>query len=174
MSSKKERFIQELRVIPVWARVAAILVFAGVQAFFSIAIPPNAVWIWVAPVIAGTVFGLMLLLVGYVNRDAERRGMSPVTWTLLVIFIPNGIGFVIYFVLRKPKLKPCPQCGSRLEAGFHFCPQCKYEITPRCPACGAGVEEQYDYCPQCGADVRASAREPAAAQLEPQGLTNGR
>jgi hypothetical protein len=171
MSSKKERFIQELRLIPWWACGLAILIFAGVQAFFWKAAAHGPVWATIIPVVAGILMGLAVLLVGYVNRDAKRRGMSATLWTLLVIFIPNAIGFVIYFLVRKPRRIPCPGCGCQLESDFHFCPQCKYEITPRCPECSASVASQYDYCPQCGADVRAPAREPSAGPLEPQGLT---
>jgi hypothetical protein len=31
--------------------------------------------------------------------------MNSLVWTLLVIFIPNGIGFIIYFLTRQPLLQ---------------------------------------------------------------------
>jgi hypothetical protein len=54
----------------------------------------------------GFLFGLMLggtaLLAGYIYGDAPRRGMPRVPWTLLAILAPNGIGFLVYFLMRNP------------------------------------------------------------------------
>src|SRR5439155_1160300 len=50
-------------------------------------------------IFGGTILGCYVLLIGYVNRDAGRRGMSRLGWTLLAIFIPNALGIVLYFVL---------------------------------------------------------------------------
>ena len=46
--------------------------------------------------------GCYAVLIGYINQDAGRRGMSRLLWTLIAIFVPNGLGIVLYFVLRKP------------------------------------------------------------------------
>jgi hypothetical protein len=55
---------------------------------------------------------VFVLLIGYVNGDARRRGMRYVLWTLLAIFIPNAIGIILYFVLRDPLMRVCQQCGT--------------------------------------------------------------
>src|SRR5712691_5230109 len=52
------------------------------------------------------------LLAGYVYGDARRRGMRYVLWTLLAIFLFNGIGIILYFILREPLLGYCSKCGS--------------------------------------------------------------
>jgi predicted amidophosphoribosyltransferase len=52
---------------------------------------------------------------------------------LLAIFIPNALGIVLYFVLRKPRIANCPQCGAVVEPGFGFCPQCRHRLTAVCP-----------------------------------------
>ena len=75
---------------------------------------------------------MYFLLIGYVNQDAKRRDMGQVLWTLLVIFIPNGMGFLAYFLLRKPLVRYCPKCGDRVETGFHFCAKCGCELSPSC------------------------------------------
>ena len=63
--------------------------------------PPYPVRVLLS-VLAGVVLSIYLLLIGYVNQDAKRRDMGQVLWTLLVIFVPNGLGFLAYFLLRKP------------------------------------------------------------------------
>ena len=72
----------------------------------------------------GTIAGAWVLLAGYVYADAVRRGMPPIPWTALVVFIPNCVGFVLYFLLRKPMLHPCPSCGRGVAPGAAFCPRC--------------------------------------------------
>ena len=98
----------------------------------------------------GCVVAAYLLLVGYVNQDAKRRNMGQLLWTLLVIFIPNGIGFLAYFLLRKPLVQSCPKCGELGEKGFHFCPKCGHSLLPTCGHCGQTVSADYVVCPYCG------------------------
>jgi len=72
----------------------------------------------------GTLAGAWVLLAGYVYADAVRRGMPPISWTALAVLIPNCVGFVLYFVLRKPILHPCPNCGRGVAPDAAFCPRC--------------------------------------------------
>jgi len=73
-----------------------------------------------------------------------------VLWTLLVILVPNCLGFLAYFLLRKPLIQYCPQCGDRVERGFHFCSKCGCELSPSCGSCGNPVSREYVICPYCG------------------------
>jgi predicted amidophosphoribosyltransferase len=108
-------------------------------------------------IFGGTILGCYILLIGYVNRDAGRRGMSRLGWTLLAIFIPNALGIVLYFVLRKPRSATCPQCGNTLQPGFNFCPHCSYKLSPSCPQCQRVVGVNDVYCPYCGTSLRSQA-----------------
>jgi hypothetical protein len=72
----------------------------------------------------GTLAGAYWLLASYVYADAKRRGMPPIPWTALAFLIPNCVGFVLYFLLRKPILHPCPGCGRGVAPDAAFCPQC--------------------------------------------------
>ena len=108
-------------------------------------------------IVVGCVLAAYLLLVGYVNQDAKRRAMGQLLWTLLVIFIPNGIGFLAYFLLRKPILEVCPKCGERVEKGFHYCSKCGCALTPACPHCGQTVQRDYVCCPYCGKALAQTA-----------------
>jgi len=68
---------------------------------------------------AGWVLGL-----GYVYGDARRRSMPAIPWTLVAAMVPNLLGFLLYFVLRKPIGSPCAQCGQVIVAGQRYCPWC--------------------------------------------------
>ena len=54
-----------------------------------------------------------VLLAGYVYADASRRGMPAIAWTALTVLVPNAIGFVLYFLLRKPIVHPLSQLRMR-------------------------------------------------------------
>jgi hypothetical protein len=72
----------------------------------------------------GTLAAAYFLLAGYIYKDAVRRGMPPIPWMALAVLIPNCVGFVLYFLLRKPILHPCHSCGRGVAADAAFCPRC--------------------------------------------------
>lgn len=113
----------------------------------------------------------LLFLIGYVHRDARRRGMNALLWTLLVIVLAPAylaVGFIIYFLLRDPLPYHCPHCGAVVSARYNYCPRCKYNLQPTCPQCKREVGDADVYCPHCGGDVHA-APSPAAPQPEAGG-----
>src|SRR5271154_3751922 len=61
--------------------------------------------------LTGVVIAIWILGLGYINADARRRGMPPILWSLIAAFIPNLLGFLLYFALRRPIALPCPNCG---------------------------------------------------------------
>ncbi len=74
--------------------------------------------------VAGTLAAAYFLLAGYIYADAVRRSMPPIPWTALAVLVPNCVGFVIYFLLRKPILQPCRSCGRGVVPDAAFCPRC--------------------------------------------------
>ena len=72
----------------------------------------------------GVLLAAFVLLTGYVYGDAARRGMPAGLWAALVFLVPNGIGFLLYFALRKPVGHPCPNCAGAVSQEFAFCPRC--------------------------------------------------
>ena len=101
-------------------------------------------------------FAIVVFMVGYVNQDAKRRGMSSGLWTFLVlVLLPSSlvVGFVIYFLMREPLPYQCPQCGTTVGARFNFCPNCKCNLHPLCPNCKREVAEGDKYCAYCGQDL---------------------
>jgi len=113
----------EFGLIPGPARILAALAFV---VFFFVTFDHHRA------IALGTLIGLAggalaaayFLLAGYVYADAARRGMPPIPWTALAVLVPNCIGFVLYFLLRKPILHPCPGCGRGVAPDAAFCPRC--------------------------------------------------
>jgi len=160
-SGERFNLANELKIIPKAMVGAAILVFFGMQALLLLVAfrrdmhaPPVAIQSLLA-LLAGSLLAVVVLLIGYVNRDAKRRGMNSVLWTVLVIFVPNAIGYIIYFVVRDPIRSPCPQCGTIVTPGFNFCPKCKFNLHPACPQCHRAIEVGATFCPYCSAELKS-------------------
>ena len=153
------RFSDELRVIPRTAWAIAVLAYAGVTTLLlQVAIPNDrklghwpAEWQLLFGAGMPLILFVYILLIGYVNGDARRRGMRYVLWTFLAALISNGIGIILYFVLREPLLVTCGKCGAPGKANFTFCPKCGAELSPVCPQCRRPVERGWTNCAQCGA-----------------------
>ena len=163
------RFRDEFRVIPPVACVIAALVYLAavmliVGLLFQQKPEPYSWPLWVKVPFAALVPlppTIYVLLIGYIYRDAKRRGMRHVMWTLLAALIPNGIGIILYFVLRDPLLLPCPDCGAAARPGFAFCPQCGAALSRACPTCRRAVESGWANCAYCG--NRLGAQSSSAA-----------
>lgn len=148
-------FSKELRIIPWWAYLLGLAAFACMQFVFHVVImresnPPPAAVRGLLGVVIGLAMVFWAMLLGYVNRDAGRRGMNRALWTVLVIVIPNGIGFIIYFILRKPLQLACPYCGALAESDHTYCTSCGRALKPTCANCGAAVRPGDKFCPSCG------------------------
>ncbi|MGH9513300.1 MAG: zinc ribbon domain-containing protein [Terriglobales bacterium] len=155
------RFVDEVRIISPWAYAVALLSYPVAVAAVVFAVLTNKtgdhfyrlpVLVPIA-ILGATALACYILLIGYVNRDAGRRGMSRLAWTLLAIFIPHALGIVLYFVLRKPRILTCSQCGGVVEPGFGFCPQCRGRLNAVCFHCKRGVNAADIFCPYCGGDL---------------------
>jgi hypothetical protein len=158
-------FKKQLQVIPGIAWCLGVAAYLGLSILlFAVALPGDRhmrEWNPIGKILFS--FGIPLfmfvfvLLVGYVCGDAKRRGMPYVMWTLLALFIPDGIGIILYFILRKPMPKPCPGCSQDVPSGFVFCPHCGTALQPTCPSCGHAVERGWANCPSCGTKLPAQS-----------------
>lgn len=167
-SENQSVLAREIKIVPLWAWILAAIVFVASQWFFNISMAHQAhpVVAWARPllgILAGIGGGAYLLLLGYVNRDAKRRGMSPTLWTLVAILIPNALGILLYFVLRQPLSSGCPQCGSHVQVDFNFCPRCHCKLSLVCQGCQRPIRREDVYCPYCG----TSLQQPCAPVTNP-------
>lgn len=160
MSTYRSRFSEEIAIIPTVARVIAGLLFAGIEIgllcvvphYAAPDLPPMPLWALIS-LFASAIFAVIVLMIGYVNADSKRRGMNSVVWTLIVIFVPKALGFLLYFLLRKPLLVPCPKCGTAVAPDFRYCHKCGYAVAPTCLHCGHAIDHGYVCCPYCGKPV---------------------
>src|SRR5271157_3149689 len=132
------------RVIPFGGWLAAgivfLLFFLGLGVIFTT--QEDIPWPikFIVPILVPLLLAGYTLLIGYVNGDARRRGMRYVMWTLLAIFLANGIGIILYFILRDPLLVYCPRCGAGVQPSHAFCPRCGAGVQPACRACHRTVQ----------------------------------
>jgi len=122
------RLTAEIKLVPPWAWILAVVGFIGAQALFGFfAWQKNGLPFWAAVVVgiaAGVFLAFYVLFIGYISRDAKRRGMSVMLWTLVAIFVPHGLGIVLYFLLRQRLGAVCPQCRREVNADDVYCPKC--------------------------------------------------
>jgi len=162
------RFMDEVGIISPWVYVLVglgfLAAFAAVEYAARSGKPPLP--LAALTIVGGTFVGCYILLIGYVYRDAARRGMSPLAWTLLAICVPNALGIVLYFVLRKPRSATCPQCGAPVQSGYGYCPKCGKNLGLHCPRCQHAVHADDVYCPYCGNPLTAA--DPSLPAQQPQ------
>jgi hypothetical protein len=158
--SNGDTLSDQLSLIPRWAYVVAAAIFIGLPILFlsyvSRGNPADQGLLFrvLFPLVPATFLAFLALMVGYVNQDAGRRGMSRTAWTLIVIFVPNALGFILYFLMRKPKRMVCPKCGALSDARTNFCPSCRHEFHPTCPQCKAAIQGGSRFCANCGTPLQ--------------------
>jgi hypothetical protein len=161
-SHRHTKFADELRFIPRWAQLLAAFLLVCIPIVFTVVMAhdPKAPPFWGRVglgILCGIFLSFYILLIGYVNRDAGRRGMNRVVWTLLAIFVPNALGIILFFLLRQPLPSLCPHCGAPVESGYGYCPQCGKNLSLHCSRCQHAVHADDVYCPYCGASLRNQA-----------------
>lgn len=98
---------------------------------------------------------LFEVLIGiYVYRDAKKRSMNALLWTLVAVFAPSLIGFIVYLVVRSnySNLK-CSKCGAAVTEQYVICPQCGAKLKPSCPNCSNPVKSDWKLCPKCASPL---------------------
>jgi len=147
---------QRTQVIPPMTWGIAALVFLAMFTLMNWIIPwdnaPQAIRIFV-PIVPPLLMAGWTVLLGYVYGDARRRRMRYVMWTLLACFIPNGIGAILYFILRDPMPSYCSKCGASTKQGHAFCPRCGANVLPTCSQCHRAGQPGWSHCAWCGAKL---------------------
>jgi len=140
------------RVIPFGGWLTSGIVF--LVCFFTMSLiffKHSPVWLkFLLIIVAPLAMAGYSLLIGYVYGDARRRGMRYVMWTLLAIFLTNGIGIILYFILRDPLLVYCSRCGVGVQPSHAFCPRCGAGVQPACQGCHRTIQPGWTHCAWCG------------------------
>ncbi len=134
-------FNNQLRVIPRIAWILAVVAYLCLSILlFAVALPGDRhmrEWNPIGQILFA--FGIPLfvfvfvLLVGYVYGDAKRRGMPYVMWTLLALFIPDGIGIILYFHLAQANAEAVPGLLARCSIGVCILPALWYAAASHVP-----------------------------------------
>jgi len=147
------------RLVPYWSVVAACVAFLLVEYYFWFIAPshrthmaPLGIRIYL-DLSWGLLASLYFLMVGYVSKDAPRRGMSTRFWVVVCLAMPGGIGAVLYFLLRQPEVSRCAACSTHVQGDFHFCPQCGFQLTASCGNCFETVRVADQFCTRCGHEL---------------------
>jgi membrane protease YdiL (CAAX protease family) len=113
---------------------------------------PLAIFMFVAAFVS-LMFTVVIAASRFVYVDARRRGMNPVLWTLVVIFVPYFVGLVVYLVVRSPLPLHCQCCNAILNQNMSFCPQCGKVLKRQCINCHVSLEVSDRFCSNCGSVV---------------------
>ena len=181
------RLREEFRIVPGWLKALCLILYLIALAIGTVVMVnapdarPNDLRDNLAVAIlaidgaitaVAITMAVFIFALGYVNRDAKRRGMNSALWTLIVlVFLPSYgvIGFLIYFLLREPLPYPCPRCASLVGPRFNFCPNCKCNLHPTCPACKQEVAETDKFCPYCGTALATPVLSPGDTPATAEG-----
>jgi len=113
---------------------------------------------------------LLVALVFWTWRDAQRRGAMPWFWALVVLLF-NLPGWIIYMVVRPPdfledvhernveiqareaqlsRTAPvCPACFKPIEHDYLICPSCMKKLKKECINCERPLRLEWGVCPYC-------------------------
>ena len=124
---------------------------------------------------------LWIAVIVWVYKDAERRGMNGLLWSLLVFF-GHLIGLIVFLIVRQDhpagfgagaSASPAPPVSAKTSPGTvqpaapsaaAAGPAASSSMT--CPNCRAPVEKAFAFCPHCGTALQPacpSCGRPAAA-----------
>lgn len=162
MNGTKIVLNEEVRLVPWWAWTLAGAAFLCFQWLFNVYVPeqphppPFGMRVFLG-LLTGVLMTVYFLLLGYVNVDSKRRGMNRALWTVIVMLVPNAIGFILYFFLRQPIVGICPACKASVQSGFNFCPKCNHKLVPTCGVCQRALRPGDSFCPYCGTKLDAAA-----------------
>ncbi len=102
------------------------------------------------PILLLVGLGIPLAIGVYVYRDANRRGMNAVLWTLVAILAPSLIGFIIYLLVRNSSSDMlCPRCDTPVREDYVICPNCGAKLQPYCSNCATPLQPDWKVCPRC-------------------------
>jgi len=126
----KNRFLNVVpKAVQVWAVAivaAAVLIglAVGCYAIANGAVLRTIFGYAAGALAVGMVIAIWLLCLGFVFADARRRGMRAAGWMLVAMLMPNLLGFLLYFVIRRPLAAPCVSCSREIPVDQPFCSWC--------------------------------------------------
>lgn len=65
----------------------------------------------------------------FVYNDAKEHSDIPALWVVLVLFVPNFIGLLLYLLIGRKPAVICPSCRAVIQSTSKFCPDCGHETV---------------------------------------------
>lgn len=129
-----------------------------------------AVSIVVLPIFLLCLFATVFVAV-FVYKDAQKRDMNAIGWTLIVVLVPLFLGLIIYLLCRKPLMNlQCPKCGAGVTQYDKTCPQCGNTFVTQCPECDFPVQRGWSACPSCGNKLPEDYGQPVRSYRKDNGI----
>lgn len=76
------------------------------------------------------IFGVQIFLALWTYTDAKSKNLNAFLWTVIVLFVPNLLGLLLYFLVgRTTPAVICCHCGAKIPATSKFCPNCGAEVS---------------------------------------------
>lgn len=116
---------------------------------------------------------LLIIVCGaiFVYRDAKKRKMNQVLWTIVSIFGPFLMGVIIYLVCRKPLVDLlCSKCGASVNSTEKTCIKCGESLLTKCPECEFPIQTGWKNCPKCGNDLPDNYNQPVRTYKKENGI----
>ena len=103
---------------------------------------------------------LIPVMIGsYVYKDSKKRDMNSMLWTLIAVFAPGYLGFIVYLIARgENQILKCPSCDGNVRETFSVCPHCGTSLKSKCTHCGFPLENGWVACPNCSAPIAFDER----------------
>lgn len=74
-------------------------------------------------------FTMLISIFVWTYKDAKSRGLNAIVWTLIVMFVPNLMGLLLYFIVgRRESRIICSKCNSSAPFPAKYCNNCGSEI----------------------------------------------
>lgn len=100
--------------------------------------------------------GVALVFLGKaIYKECKKLQMNPWLWLIVVYFVPNGIGLLLFLLFRSNEVKKlrCPSCSKPVKPDYVNCPECGYQLSDSCSKCQKAVQKEWKLCPYCGNEV---------------------
>lgn len=122
-----------------------------------------------------SVFMLYILIIVcgaiFVYKDAKKRRMNQVLWTIVAIFGPFLMGVIIYLICRKPLVDlQCPKCGEFVNGTEKACHKCGEMLLTKCPECEFPIQIGWKNCPKCGVGFPENFSQPVRTYKKENGI----
>lgn len=153
---EKEKSIFKIVHLVLLSLITLSSIFMEGIIIYSTANDPTTPWfvplltLAVMCIVLGCIYAISI----FVYKDAPKYNMDRWMWMFLSTFLPNLLGFLLYFIIRKEKKSSknisCVSCGNLIDSNYKICPYCGRDLSLKCKNCNEKISPDWNVCPKCG------------------------